>query len=179
MAGIDQDNAEGEIDHMLPLKESPSCATVQDYKTSRTFHYHRSQPFLPQSPLTRIRYEKIKTKASPIWLLTRIFKSCIFANESCSLLCRFSPCYDLRRVNLGMSPILLCFKILIICSLSCHIESWALFTGRPYCPERLKKLCFTTLDLAVKNLGARLDRKNKAPLVSRDKMAAVWQRPIE
>ena len=38
---------------------------------------------------------------------------------------------------------------------------------------RLKKLCFTTLDLAVKSLGARLDRKNKATLVSRDKMAAV------
>ena len=42
MAGIDQDNAEGEIDPMLPLKESPPCTTVQDYKTSRAFHYHRS-----------------------------------------------------------------------------------------------------------------------------------------
>ena len=28
-----------------------------------------------------------------------------------------------------------------------------------YCPERLKKLCFITLNLAVKNLGTRLDRK--------------------
>ena len=27
-----------------------------------------------------------------------------------------------------------------------------------YCTERLKKLCFTTLNLAVKNLGTRLDR---------------------
>ena len=32
MAGIDQDNAEGEIDHMLPPRESPSCTTIQDYK---------------------------------------------------------------------------------------------------------------------------------------------------
>ena len=33
---------------------------------------------------------------------------------------------------------------------------WALFTRRPYCPERLKKLCLTTFDLAMKNLGAKL-----------------------
>ena len=46
MAGIDQDNAEGEIDHMLPLKESPCCKTVQDYKTSRAFHYHRCRASL-------------------------------------------------------------------------------------------------------------------------------------
>ena len=37
-------------------------------------------------------------------------------------------------------------------------KQWASFTRQPYCPERLKKLCFTTLDLAVKNVGARLDR---------------------
>ena len=45
MAGIDQDNAEGEIDHMLPPRESPCCKTVQDYKTSRAFHYHRCNHF--------------------------------------------------------------------------------------------------------------------------------------
>ena len=39
-----------------------------------------------------------------------------------------------------------------------HLTQWALFPRQPYCPERLKKLCFTTLNLAVKNLGARLDR---------------------
>ena len=55
----------------------------------------------------RIREEKIKTKASPIWLLTRIFKSCIFVYESRSLLCRFSPRYGLWLVTLGMSWILL------------------------------------------------------------------------
>lgn len=38
--------------------------------------------------------------------------------------------------------------------------------------------CFTTLDLTVKNLGVRLDRQKKATLVSRDLMAAMWQRPI-
>ena len=42
------------------------------------------------------------------------------------------------------------------------LTSWkalkgGLFSRRPYCPERLKKLCFTSLDLAVKNLGARLE----------------------
>ena len=35
---------------------------------------------------------------------------------------------------------------------------WALFTQRPYCPERLYKLCFTTLDFAVKNFGVTRDR---------------------
>ena len=35
---------------------------------------------------------------------------------------------------------------------------WALFMQWPYCPERLYKLCFTTLNFAVKNFGVTRDR---------------------
>ena len=53
------------------------------------------------------------------------------------------------------------------------------FTRRPYCPERLKKALFYHPRPRSEKLGsARLDRQNKTTLVSRDKMAAVWQRPI-
>ena len=39
-----------------------------------------------------------------------------------------------------------------------HLSQWALFTRQHIVPRDWKKLCFNTLNLAVKNLGARLDR---------------------
>ena len=51
--------------------------------------------------------------------------------------------------------------------------SWALFLQQPYCPERLNKLHFTTLDLVVKTWEQGKTGKTKITLVSRDEMAAL------
>ena len=49
-------------------------------------------------------------------------------------------------------------NLVALTSIAGRLSKGAYSHGGHICPERLKKVCFTTFDLVVKNLGARLHK---------------------
>ena len=55
----------------------------------------------------------------------------------------------------------------------CYYQQFTLVTRRPYCPGRPKKLCFTTLSLAMETMAMRLSVVKQSSFVP---PGAIWLR---